>query len=85
MAKSTPVKTDIVKIISRYFNLKREGDHFTSLCPFHQESNPSFKVFPKTQTYQCFGCNSHGDAFDFVMNYEKVDRHTAALMLARKV
>lgn len=39
-----------------------------ALCPFHQESTPSFFVY-SDNSYYCFGCGAHGrNAIDFVIN-----------------
>lgn len=59
-------RTDIVEVISRHVQLKKRGDSWTGLCPFHQEKSPSFHVVPKKAMYHCFGCQASGDAFKFL-------------------
>lgn len=63
---------DIVAIISSYIPLKRAGINYSACCPFHGEKTPSFMISPSRGTYHCFGCGASGDAFSFVMEYEKL-------------
>lgn len=62
-------RVDIVSIIERYVPLKRMGNKFMGLCPFHDEKTPSFNVVPNENGgyYHCFGCQESGDAFTFLM------------------
>lgn len=57
---------DIAAIISQKVVLKRQGDEYTGLCPFHNESTPSFTVVPKKKMYFCFGCGASGDAIKWL-------------------
>src|SRR3989338_2930956 len=77
-------KCDIVEIISSYVSLKPSGRNFKACCPFHHEKTPSFIVSPDKQIYHCFGCNSGGNAFNFIKEYEKMDFIDAVKMLAEK-
>lgn len=63
-------RADIVEVIGRYLDLKKEGREHAALCPFHGERSPSFKVNGTKGIFQCFGCGEHGDAIDFVMKME---------------
>ena len=66
-------RLDIVDTISRYIELKQSGSNFKGLCPFHEEKTPSFFIFPKTQTWRCFGsCTIGGDIFEFHMKIENI-------------
>ncbi len=64
--------TDIVAVISQYVPLKASGASFKGLCPFHSEKTASFHVNPERQIFHCFGCGQGGDAFKFLMLYEKL-------------
>jgi DNA primase len=75
---------DIVRLVSDYVALKPSGSRFKGLCPFHQEKTPSFHVDPQLQFFYCFGCSTGGDAFKFVMLYEKLTFPQAVEFLARK-
>lgn len=77
-------RTDIVELISSYIPLKHVGKSFKALCPFHTEKTPSFIVSPAKQIYHCFGCNTGGNAYSFITNYEKVDFPEAVKLLADK-
>lgn len=62
-------KADILEIVSRDVKLKKEGNDYIGLCPFHDEKSPSFSVSPKKQFYYCFGCGASGNALNFIMQY----------------
>ena len=74
----------IEDIIADYISLKREGSGYTSLCPFHNEKTPSFKVAPHKGIWKCFGCGKGGDAIQFVAEYENISRKEAMLKIAEK-
>ncbi len=75
---------DIVRLVSDYVPLKPAGSRLKGLCPFHHEKTPSFSVDPQMQLFYCFGCQAGGDAFKFVMLYEKVDFPESVEFLARR-
>lgn len=58
---------DIVEVISRYVDLSESS---AGLCPFHDDTKPSLKVYPETQSWFCFGCNEGGDVIEFIMKSE---------------
>ena len=70
-AERVKQQADIVRVIGEYVRLKKTGQNFSGLCPFHQEKTPSFAVHPARQIYHCFGCGVGGDVFKFVMELEK--------------
>ncbi len=77
-------KTDIASVISQYLALKKAGRNLVGLCPFHGERNPSFFVYPEQQSWHCFGCNTGGDVFSFLMKKENLDFGEALRLLAQR-
>ena len=65
-------KIDIVELIGEHIALKKAGRNFKALCPFHGEKTPSFVVSAERQIWHCFGCNSGGDIFTFLEEYEHI-------------
>jgi DNA primase len=77
-------RLDIIDLISEHVDLKRAGQNYKGLCPFHSEKTPSFMVNPSKQIFHCFGCHKGGDIFAFVMNYENMTFQEALSYLAQK-
>lgn len=77
-------QADIVRVIGEYIRLKKSGQNFTGLCPFHGEKTPSFAVHPVKQIFHCFGCGKGGDVFSFVMEMEKCPFPEAVRVVAEK-
>ena len=77
-------RIDIVEVISGYIPLKKSGRNFKACCPFHHEKTPSFMVSPDRQIYHCFGCSESGNAFKFLMRYERLEFPEAVETLAKK-
>src|ERR1700687_4364029 len=77
-------QADIVRVIGEYVRLKKSGQNFSGLCPFHAEKSPSFAVHPVKQIYHCFGCGVGGDVFNFVMEMEKCAFPEAIRVVAEK-
>ncbi|MGH2957174.1 MAG: DNA primase [Solirubrobacterales bacterium] len=76
--------SDIVEIVSAHTDLRRQGQAFWGLCPFHDERTPSFKVNPTDKLYYCFGCEASGDVFRFVEEKEGLDFPQAVESLAER-
>ncbi len=77
-------RLDIVDFISEYINLKKAGQNWKGLCPFHAEKTPSFTVSPAKQIFHCFGCNTGGDIFTFLTKYENLTFPEALNVLAKR-
>jgi DNA primase len=46
-------------------------------CPFHKDEKPSCKIYPDTNTYNCFGCGKTGDVIQFIQDKENCSKHEA--------
>jgi len=75
---------DIVEVVSGYTDLRRAGQRFTGLCPFHDERTPSFSVDPVQKVYYCFGCEAGGDVFRFVQEKQGLEFPDAVEALAER-
>jgi len=74
--------TDIVELVGKYLDLRRQGRHFVGLCPWHNDRKPSLTVNPDRQTWKCWVCDIGGDVFSFIMQKEGCDFREAIHMLA---
>ena len=75
---------DIVEIVSAHTDLRRQGDRFVGLCPFHEERTPSFSVNAHDKLYYCFGCEAGGDVFRFVQEKDGIGFAEAVELLGER-
>ncbi|MDY0405548.1 DNA primase [Virgibacillus sp. 179-BFC.A HS] len=61
---------NIVEVVEEYVQLKKQGQNYIGLCPFHDEKTPSFSVSAEKQIFKCFGCGKSGNVFGFLMEIE---------------
>ena len=78
--------TNLVDLVSDTVTLKplHGGRSYVGLCPFHEDHNPSFNVYPDRQSYRCWVCDEGGDCFSWVMKIEKVSFPEALESLAKR-
>ncbi len=77
-------RIDIIEILSSFVKLKKRGQNYIGLCPFHNEKSPSFTVSPSKEIYKCFGCGRSGNTIGFLMEHEKYGYVEALKWLAAK-
>lgn len=77
-------KADIVQVVSKYVHLRKDGNRYWGLCPFHNEKTPSFSVNPTNNLYYCFGCKAGGNVLHFTMEMEHQTFSEAALALGEQ-
>src|SRR5699024_555928 len=65
-------KVKMMDVVDGDLNLKRNGRVYKALCPFHNERTPSFTVYPKNQSFHCFGCERSGTIIDYVMYRDNI-------------
>ncbi len=76
---------DIVAVIGQHIQLKKVGNSWKGLCPFHGEKTPSFYVYGGDKNFfKCYGCQKHGDVFAFVMELEGKSFVDAAEQIAAR-
>ncbi|MFH0728356.1 MAG: DNA primase [Pseudomonadota bacterium] len=75
---------DIVEIVSETVILKKAGQNYQGLCPFHVEKTPSFSVSPAKQIFYCFGCGVGGNVFSFLMKKEGLTFPEALRAVSRR-
>ena len=76
---------DIVDIVSSYLPLSIKGKNYVAMCPFHDDHNPSLIVSREKQIFSCFTCQTSGNVFKFVMEYEQVSFPEAIKIIANKI
>ena len=77
-------RVDLVDLVGAVVPLKRAGERWKGLCPFHQEKTPSFTVHPKLGLFHCFGCHAGGDAFEFLRRHDRLEFPEAVRLLAER-
>lgn len=77
-------RVSLSELVGSRVKLIKRGNEYTGLCPFHREKTPSFTVSDEKGFYHCFGCQSHGSIFDFLINIDKVSFPEAVEFLSRK-
>ncbi len=77
-------RASIVEVISDHVTLKKAGRNHMGLCPFHAEKTPSFTVSEEKGIYHCFGCQSGGSVFHFLMNYDHLTFPEAVEQVAKR-
>lgn len=75
-------RADVVSVVDSRVRLKKAGRNYQACCPFHNEKTPSFSVAPDKQFYHCFGCGAHGNALDFIMEFDGLEFPDAVEELA---
>ena len=79
-------RTDIVALIGESVALSSRGGgrEFAGICPFHDDHDPSLRVYPDRQSYRCWVCNTGGDCFTWVMEQDRVEFREALEILAQR-
>ncbi len=78
------LQANLVQVVQEYVPLKRSGNAYKGLCPFHSEKTPSFHVDPDKGFFHCFGCSRGGDVFKFIELQENVGFQDAVRLIAQK-
>lgn len=60
------LQVPIENIVSQGVKLRKSGKTYAGLCPFHQDKNPSFYIYPYTNSFYCYGCQKGGDVIKYI-------------------
>lgn len=74
----------IEEVVGEVVELKKSGANYKGLCPFHQDTTPSFSVSPSKNICKCFSCGAGGNPVTFYSQYYKISFEEAAEQLAKK-
>jgi len=74
----------IEEVVGDFVSLKRRGQNWVGICPFHADTNPSMYVNPRLGIFNCFVCDTKGNAVHFIMEHEKISYPEALRRLAEK-
>jgi len=77
-------RASIVEIISDHVTLKKAGRNYMGLCPFHTEKTPSFTVNEEKGIFHCFGCQTGGSVFQFLMQLDQLTFPEAVERVAKR-
>lgn len=75
---------DIVEVVSEFVSLRKRGTSYKGLCPFHDDTTPSFSVSQVKGVYKCFACGEAGNVVNFLMKHEQMTYWEALRWLANK-
>lgn len=75
---------DIVDVVSEFVSLRKVGANYKGLCPFHDDTTPSFYVSPSRGICHCFSCGKTTNSVGFVMEREQMTYPEALRWLANK-
>jgi len=74
----------IEEVIGDFVSLKRRGQNWVGICPFHDDKNPSMYVSPRLGIFNCFVCDTKGNSIHFIMEHEKLSYPETLRYLAKK-
>ena len=66
----------------RIRGMKRSGNYYKALCPFHADRTPSFFINTRTNRYRCYSCGANGDAIQFLMDIDGLSFNETVYQLA---
>ena len=70
-------RLSILQVLLHY-NLNPDRNNMLK-CPFHADDMASMKIYPNTNTFNCFGCGKNGDVIEFIQLKENCNKHEAIL------
>jgi DNA primase len=77
-------RMDYHALFSEYLRLRKKGNRFFAVCPFHQEKDASLSVDITTGLWHCFGCKEGGNMFQFIAKIEQLEMREVVEMLVQR-
>lgn len=77
-------RAEIADVVGDFVTLHRKGKDYIGLCPFHEDSRPSFSVSVSRNICKCFACGAGGNPVSFVMKHENMTFPEAIKYLGKK-
>ena len=78
-------RADISEVIGKSLDLKKAGNEYRAICPFHNDTKPSLTIVPIKGFYHCFACGANGSSVRFLMDYERLTFVEAIEELAKMI
>ncbi len=78
-------EVDIVEFIGRDIELEKRGSNYVGLCPFHEDSSPSYTVNREKKYSKCFACNTGGNVITYYQKRHNVSFKEALRVLAKEI
>ncbi|QEH62048.1 DNA primase [Spiroplasma chinense] len=76
-------KVDIVDVVSKYIDVQKKGRNYLSICPFHDDSDPSMHISPDKKIFKCFVCGTGGNVITFVQEFNNVTFFKALSIISK--
>ena len=70
-----------IDTVLKHYGLQPDRNNMLK-CPFHEDDKPSLKIYTGTNTFNCFGCGTNGDAIEFIQRKENLSKHQALVKAA---
>ena len=71
-------KTSLLKYIEQNWQpAKKLGSEYKSLCPFHDDKNPSMSINDDKGVYFCYSCKAGGNLITFIKEYKNFSSEEA--------
>ncbi|WP_331696894.1 DNA primase [Mycoplasmopsis agalactiae] len=84
IANNIIASNDIVDVLRDFIELRKKGQSYVALCPFHNDTNPSMSIDTRRQIFKCFVCNTGGNALTFLKLFKKWSYIESIKYLANK-
>lgn len=76
---------DIVDVVGEFVKLKKKGQRYIGLCPFHDDEHATnFSVYPAKQCFKCFACDAKGGVIEFLKRHEGLSFPDALRWLGKR-